>query len=157
LVRKDLGINDLVNGIALQGTRIVGAGQILADETNSDMMLVRFRGNGTLDETFGGGDGVVTKDVGMFDQLAAVTVASDGKLVAAGRAYPDFAVARFGPTGTPDATFGTGGVKGIPNAMGSSNDAEALFVMDDGRIVAAGRIEVDTNEYEWQVARLLGA
>ena len=135
--------------------RVVGS--LSVSDTNVDMLLARFRGDGTLDDTFGGGDGVVTTDVGMFDLLTSVTEASDGKLVAAGRAYPDFAVARFGPNGKPDANFGADGITAIPNSEGTQNDAEALFTMNDGRVVAAGRIEVDTNSYEWAVVRLLGS
>ncbi len=157
LVRKDLGTNDFIDGLTLQGSRIVVVGSLSASDTNFDMLLARFRGNGTLDDTFGGGDGIVTADFGQYDRLASVTVASDGKLVAAGRAYPDFAVTRFGPNGKPDADFGADGITAIPNSGGSQNDAEALFTMNDGRVVAAGRIQVDTNANEWAVVRLLGA
>jgi hypothetical protein len=53
MARRDLGTTDSLEALVLQGTRIVGGGNV----NDGDMLLVRFRGDGALDSTFGGGDG----------------------------------------------------------------------------------------------------
>src|SRR5207302_1617975 len=65
------------------------------------------------------------------------------KIVVTGGTVGNFAVSRFGPTGTPDSSFGIGGtaiVAAFPNgnvvALGS--EATALALQPDGKIVAVG-------------------
>src|SRR5882724_8521334 len=66
---------------------------------------------GDLDPTFGTG-GTVATDFGGFDSAHATAIQSDGKIVAAGIAVvqggiaSDFALARYNPDGTLDASFG---------------------------------------------------
>src|SRR5262249_8567951 len=50
---------------------------------NADFLLARFTAAGALDPTFDG-DGLLTTDFGGTDNLAALLVQPDGKLVAAG-------------------------------------------------------------------------
>ena len=58
---------------------------------------------GSLDESFGGGDGIVLTDVGTsLDEAYAVAVQSDGKIVVAGRNAWDFAVLRYTSAGVLD-------------------------------------------------------
>jgi len=97
-------------------------------------------GEWALDPGFAGG--TVTKDVvvGGVDFAADVAVQADGKIVAAGEAFvanQDFAVVRYNADGTPDTTFGNGGVAIIP--IGTGNDtARSVAIDSQGRIVVAG-------------------
>lgn len=104
---------------------------------------------GDLDPTFGnGGISIVSPSVA---SAQAVAVAPDGKIVVAGyyRATDafQFIVARLLGNGTPDPSFGTNGVVTTPANLGSS--VQALTVLSDGRIVAAGTMVAD---FETQVA-----
>src|SRR5206468_502685 len=73
----------------------------------------------------------------------------DGKIVAAGSTETtqylherDFAVARYNPNGSLDATFGTGGT--VTTAFGFLTDGNAIALQGDGKIVVAG----DTVAYD---------
>ena len=80
---------------------------------NNDFALVRYNANGTLDTSFGGGDGKVTTPVGTsYDEGYSVALQPDGKIVVAGYsdngANYDFALARYNSDGWLDTSFGGG-------------------------------------------------
>ncbi|CBE67527.1 MAG: hypothetical protein F9K13_06055 [Candidatus Methylomirabilis oxygeniifera] len=108
---------------------------------NSDFALARYNPDGSLDPTFGTG-GTVTTDFGSpLDFAQALVLQPDGKLVAAGSANAaagnsDFALARYNPNGTLDPTFGTGGK--VTTDFGDGDEAHALVLQPDGKLVAAG-------------------
>src|SRR6267142_2270139 len=96
---------------------------------------------GDLDPSFGSG-GIVTTAIGNIDdEVFALAIQPDGKLVTAG--YSDngtqnvFALARYNTDGTLDSTFGTGGI--VTTAIGILDDeANSLAIQSDGKLVAAG-------------------
>ena len=100
------------------------------------------QGAGALDPTFSG-DGVVTTSIsGHADGANAVVVQPDGNVVAAGSCLTggtntDFCLARYLADGTLDASFGTGGMVTTPVGSGS-DEANALVLQPDGKLVAAG-------------------
>ncbi|MGH7424787.1 MAG: delta-60 repeat domain-containing protein, partial [Candidatus Methylomirabilales bacterium] len=99
---------------------------------------------GDLDTTFDGDGKVVTPILTRNDQAFAVAVASDGKIVAAGRANNgsdfDFALARYNPDGTLDTSFDTDG-KVATDLDGREDEAFAVAIQPDGKIVAAGKTD----------------
>jgi len=103
--------------------------------------IVRYGTNGTLDPTFGAG-GKVTTDFGSgTDDVRALSIQADGKLVVAGSSVngttSDFALARYNTDGSLDTTFGTGGK--VTTAIGSKDDnGFALAIQGDGKLVVAG-------------------
>ena len=78
-------------------------------------VLLRYHSNGSLDASFGNG-GQVTTSFFVANIATAIDVAPNGKIVLAGwtdrgcLACSSFLVARYNPNGTPDASFGKGGV-----------------------------------------------
>ena len=86
--------------------KVVVAGQMM--NTNWDGFVARFNADGSLDPTFGGGDGWAALDLGGSEYFYGVAVHSDGTITAAGRAG-DLLVARYLVDGTLDPSFGTGG------------------------------------------------
>jgi uncharacterized delta-60 repeat protein len=92
-----VGFNlDEVRGLVVQGSKLVAAGfTYRGPETAWDFGLVRYRANGTLDATFGTRGKVTTDFAGQTDQANALALQVDGKLVAAGLAGADFALARY--------------------------------------------------------------
>jgi uncharacterized delta-60 repeat protein len=104
---------------------------------------------GDLDPTFGG-DGKVTTDfAGGQDQASAVAIQGDGKIVTAGAAFVsgnlDFALARYNSDGSLDATF-SGDGKVTTDFAGSTDQALAVAIQTNGRIVAAGLAVVSGNQ-----------
>jgi uncharacterized delta-60 repeat protein len=117
-----------------------------------DFALLRYNDNGTLDTTFGGGDGIVTTPIGVgtaSDQALHLAVQSDGKIVVVGSTQPnpptgippqqDLAIARYNADGSLDATFGTGGIVITPVSPAQGPDsATAVLSQDDGGLIVAG-------------------
>ncbi len=108
----------------------------------ADFALARYNADGSVDLTFGSGGRVVT-DFGGDDTAFALAVQPDGKIVVAGvsngAGTMDFALARYESDGTLDATFGSGGrVVTDLGGNGGNDEAFALVVQPDGRLVAAG-------------------
>jgi uncharacterized delta-60 repeat protein len=97
---------------------------------------------GDLDPTFDG-DGKVTTDFLGDDEALAVAIQGDGKIVAAGRSGGnDFALARYNADGALDTTFDTDG-KVTTSMSESSDQARAVAIQGDGKIVAAGSARAD--------------
>gem|GEM_PF-664858 len=120
--------------VVLAGRTAVGGRQVLA--------AVRLTALGALDPTFGAG-GAVTLAAGTGDAGAtAVAVQPDGRVVLVGTAVNgaaglDLAAARWSASGTPDASFGTGGLA-LLDVAGADDRASDLAVQADGRLLLAG-------------------
>lgn len=116
--------------------KIVAAGRSTTGGAG-DFALARYEADGSLDPGFGTG-GLVTTDFGGDDFARALVLQDDGKLVAAGGSFDgsDFALARYEADGSLDPTFGTGGL--VTTDFGGDDEAFALVLQEDGRLVAAG-------------------
>lgn len=110
-----------------------------------DSVIVRYQTNGKLDETFDG-DGIIVIDAatGNRDDMARdVAIQSDGKIVSAGYAdlsstvNDDFALLRVNTNGSLDTSFGDNG-KVVTNFANRDDNAEALVIQPDGKLVAGG-------------------
>ena len=113
---------------------------------NYDTLLLRLNSNGSLDGSFATGGIAVVGVKTYHDQLLALALQADGKLVAAGRTCDSGScddynslVMRFNTNGTLDTTFATAGIGSFdtgPNAW--TEQVNALQVQTDGKLVAAG-------------------
>jgi uncharacterized delta-60 repeat protein len=136
--------------------KIVTAGHasVNFDADTSDISLVRYNTNGTLDTNFVGPinnpnpPGIVTTDLGGFDNALSIAFqATTGKFIVAGNSgshgLTGVAVLRYNADGSLDSTsnFGAGG-GGVaaPPVVGPSIVASgnAVVVQGDGNIVVAG-------------------
>jgi uncharacterized delta-60 repeat protein len=144
------------NAVAQQPDKKILAAGYARDVRNNKFALARYNADGTVDSSFGGGAVItqVDRSDGSDDQIRALAVLSDGKLVAAGYAafgQQDFALARYNANGTLDTTFNPNGNgdTGAPNvidpgtvltSVGNANTARAqtLVVQPDGNVVAGG-------------------
>jgi uncharacterized delta-60 repeat protein/uncharacterized repeat protein (TIGR01451 family) len=105
--------------------------------------------DGDLDPTFNT-DGKVTTDFpNQPEQGQAIAIQADGKSVVAGYSTfsapgaaagsdRDFAVVRYDTNGNLDNTFGKGGTVTIDFFKGSSDEANAVAIQADGKIVLGG-------------------
>jgi uncharacterized delta-60 repeat protein len=91
---------------------------------------------GDLDTSFDA-NGKVTTDFGGFDGAAEVAIQPGGKIVAAGSAAGDFALARYNRDGSLDASFDGDG-KVTTDFGGVFEAASAVAIQRDGKIVVAG-------------------
>jgi uncharacterized delta-60 repeat protein len=119
--------------------------------SNRDFSLARYNSNGSLDTSFGGGDGKVITDFGSGDDEGrAITIDGNGKILVSGFASngtdKDFALARYNSDGTLDTTFDTDGK--ITKAIGSGYDEGYDITIDSsGKILVAGRTQNGINSY----------
>jgi uncharacterized delta-60 repeat protein len=106
-------------------------------------VVVRYAADGSLDGTFGGGDGIVTATVGSASIAAGLAIDSVDRITVGGatrntEGETDFAVLRYTPTGELDGTFGGGDGIAVTD-IGSIGDLAGSVVSDgSGRIVVAG-------------------
>jgi uncharacterized delta-60 repeat protein len=135
-VITSFGGTDVASAVVIQpdGKLVVAGRTNIAG--NTVFALARYNPNGSLDPAFGTG-GLVTTDFGSTDQALAVALQADGKIVTAGRRGSDVIVARHNANGSQDTLFGSNG-RVITN-FGATDQALALVLQPDGKIVVAGR------------------
>ncbi|GHE67863.1 hypothetical protein GCM10014715_22020 [Streptomyces spiralis] len=146
------------HAVALQpdGKIVVAGGSWRGYEDCCWFVVARYNSDGTLDPSFGGGDGRVFTDFGRPEEAMDVAVEpGTGKIVAAGYVGGDAAVARYNPDGSPDTSFGGGDGMVTTNPAGPSlqegGDARALVLQPDGKIVVGG--EVGSTRFDFALIR----
>jgi uncharacterized delta-60 repeat protein len=152
---------DQGNAVAIQADRkIVVAG--VAAGGGGRFALARYNPDGSLDTSFGGGDGWVTTNFTPdADAARAVAIQGDGMIVVAGGTTRDktngfrvgkFALARYDTDGNPDPTFGGDGTVTTRFTDGWDG-ATSLVIQGDGQIVAAGFANADCSCVKFALAR----
>lgn len=126
---------------------------------NIDAFVLRLNYDGTVDATFGGGDGVVSLAAGSgSDYSNAIALQADGKIVIAGKTFSssnsDFLVARLLSDGTPDNTFSSDGIATMN--INGNDSGFAVAVQSDGAIVVCGEA-FDGSSFNVGVARFTAA
>jgi uncharacterized delta-60 repeat protein len=112
---------------------------------------------GDLDLTFGAGGKVITDLSPGLDFALAVAVQPDGRIVTAGFATNiftsrDFALARYDANGNLDMSFGVGG-KVVSAFTSDFDQAIALILQPDGKIVCAGEVFSNETNFDFILAR----
>jgi uncharacterized delta-60 repeat protein len=150
------GFSDLASGVAVQpDCRIVAAGASYQLSGASDFGLVRYNANGSLDASFDDDGRVITNFGVPGDAAHAMVLQSDGKIVVAGEANGDFALARYNADGSLDATFAPDGK--ITTDLGTGDTGMAMAVQADGRIVVAGYSAQGATGVDFALARYFPA
>jgi uncharacterized delta-60 repeat protein len=141
--------------VTVQGDGKIVAAGTCGDFTSYDVTLVRYEADGSLDPTFGA-SGIRQLALTGVQTAEAVSVDGSGNIVVAGTTDQnetatngtDFLVARFTPEGDLDPTFSTDGLAfvdfkpaGYSGGSLLDDEAYALAIRDDGRILVAGRAE----------------
>jgi len=151
-------LHDFGTGAAANAVAVAGSGRILLaggrqNASGSDFVVRGVLPNGYSDPGFAGGE--IAVDFGTTSEEAfAVAPAGGGQVVAAGCAdcdgvAPDFAVARFDADGQPDGGFGTDGLVRLTFGTNLAENATAVAVQGNGKVVVAGSVNGD-----FAVARL---
>jgi uncharacterized delta-60 repeat protein len=134
------------NGLVLlaDGRVLVGGGsrEGMFAERDGQATLARYRDDGTLDPSFGGRGFVFAPTDGSAATINDVELLPGGKILAGGQVryaqrlndQDDFALWRFNPDGTPDATFGANGFRAY--SVDHRDAITQLAVLPDGRFFA---------------------
>lgn len=104
-----------------------------------DFALARLNPDGTQDSLFSG-DGKLATDLGGNDNVFAIALQPDGKILLAGisdaSGANDFVLARYHREGFLDTSFSGDGIVRV--SLGADDGAYAAAVQPDGNILAAG-------------------
>jgi len=112
----------------------------------SDIVLLRFNSNGTLDEKFGV-NGIVTTDMEQLDRASSMAIQKDGKILITGGTtnnylHWDMLTLRYLPDGKPDIGFDGKGYVIIKFDTASQIRYYGNFISarEDGKILIGGGI-----------------
>jgi uncharacterized delta-60 repeat protein len=129
------------------------------DKGPGDFMAVRLNPDGSMDTSFGDGDGIALADPGGSDHARACVLQADGKIVLSGNSWSDnddkFATARLNPDGSLDTSFGGTGIVITDFGPGGGDEhACDVRIQADGKIIAAGPKTAD-GAPDWALVRYL--
>lgn len=147
------GILDPDGKIVLTGTYWINA-------LNTNCTMIRYLSDGTLDASFGGGDGHVEFDAGGFDECRGLTRLHDGSYVAVGVAWNggttnDTVIAKVRSDGTMDSSFGTAGViRSDMTGLALDDVAFNVLELESGKLLINGDA-ANASDNDSYVARLL--
>lgn len=130
-------VNEVANDVTVQTDRkIVVVGSRFAAVNNVDYLVARYNADGTLDTTFSG-DGIFLLHNSNSDNLNAVAIQADGKIVAVGQSNSstEAYVIRLNTNGTLDTTFSGDGIFEISGA----GIALSVALQADSKIVIGSR------------------
>jgi uncharacterized delta-60 repeat protein len=141
----------VATAVAVQGDGKV----VLAGATPSLLWVARLNSDGSVDTSFGGGDGVFEYSSPDLQRVAALKILPDAKILAAG-GDGMFWVARLDPAGALDTGYGFGGLSSA-NPTAGGDRAEALDVDPDGRVLVAGTESPGTGDSQRGAVARFGA
>jgi uncharacterized delta-60 repeat protein len=147
IVNTNIGAQDAASSATLEADgKILVVGQIWNNAySSSDIALVRYNADGSLDTSFGG-TGKVTINIGARDYGSAITVEADGKILVAGTTSGsnnqnrDFVLIRYNPDGSLDSSFGNQGIvkTNVGSSATDSDYASSITIEPSGIIDVAG-------------------
>jgi len=133
------GTNDFANSVVVQPDGKIVIGGTSNNSGVQRFALARFNTDGTFDSTFNNGGTLLTN---FGDTIYSVKIQPDNKILAVGSniflGSGDFALARFNPNGSLDATFNSGGFVSFDSGFGADDSAFSAAIQADGKIVIAG-------------------
>ena len=139
--------------------KIVVAGETGIGGPNPRFAIVRYETDGSLDPSFGGGDGNVSIDFTPRDDFPyAVRIQADGKIVVAGAAAyyrPRTRASRWlgsHSDGSLDPTFGGDGTV-MTDLTPSYDWANGMALQPDGKIVLVGSVSAGSDNGKIGVLR----
>ncbi len=153
------GPGEQCNGVAVQSDEMIVSVGYTHESGPSHVAITRHTASGQLDTGFGIGGKLninAAATANGYSEAKAVLVQPDGKILVAGFAFgpghSEFLLMRLNTNGTPDASFGTGGI--TRTAVGSSEDiANAMVRQPDGKIVLAGSTYAAGGQRDFALAR----
>ena len=148
-------INELNDLKVLDNDKIILAGNA-GEDIDNDFALIKLNPDGTSDNSFGTNGSIMFSVTDKFDNLRAIAVKDDGKIIGAGSVY-DISrtlipvLVRFNADGSIDNTFGNEGIVTLTPGPGASffND---LAITNNNSIIAAGVLDYES-QYDFLAAK----
>ena len=161
IVQTSIGKDAAGMSLATQANgRILLLGQAkLTNGGYEELVMVRYKENGSLDSTFGNNGVVFTSFDNADDYGSSILVQPDQKILAAGYTAIsngttlNFALARYLPNGALDNTFGSGG-KTTTDFANDWDFGTSIAMHQNGKIMVAGYSK-SGNDYDFAIARYL--
>jgi uncharacterized delta-60 repeat protein len=136
-------------GVAIQADgKIVVAGVAITGNSDTDVALVRYHSNGTLDTSFGG-TGVITRNISgriaSTDWVRGVAIQSDGKIVLVGYTQRQgdvsigLAILRYHSDGRIDTGFAGSGIL-VSTHPTKDKLGHTIAIQADGKIIVGGAV-----------------
>src|SRR5437588_1256420 len=134
--------------------RIVVAGRFTSFITFTHNRVCRLNANGSVDQSFGLGDGI-------NNTVLALALQSDGRILVGGQFSSvdltlRFNLARLNTNGSVDLTFDPGNGPNPGNGHGPNDDVNAIVIQPDGAILIGGTFNNYNGFVRGGVARVLG-
>ena len=120
---------------------------LVAGSSDSDVALIRYNPDGSLDSSFGEGGYVTTPTRSNFEDFKnEIVLQSDGKILVGGEmgdsttTYWVFGVVRYNANGSIDSSFGKDGIVTTDIGLSGSsvNPGDCITIQSDGKILVAG-------------------
>lgn len=152
-----VGGNERCHKVAIQSDgMIVACGQGTSTSGGPTVIIAaRYTAAGALDPTFNStGFDYTSVEIGTANSMApSLALQGDGKIVVAGRALSggDVAILRFLTDGTLDAGFDGDGI--VIDSFAGWEEANAVLVQPDGKIVIAGFTGLSSRPHDAMIAR----
>jgi uncharacterized delta-60 repeat protein len=145
---------DVASSVAIQSDgKIVVVGSTDHKPT-TDIVLIRYNENGSLDYSFGIGGIVITDINSGFDIGKSIAIQGDGKLIVSGFTHVGnkffMTLLRYDSIGTLDPTFGIGGI--IVTDINGRRGKMDMVLQNDKKIILVGPSEVE-NSHHYTVLR----
>jgi uncharacterized delta-60 repeat protein len=150
--RVESPVSDTIAATARQsdGKILVASAEANFKSLNQQYLaLARYNPNGSLDTTFGGGDGILTDTSGTAGIPQAMTIQTDGKILVLGATPNGTRIARYTTAGALDPTFGKNGFADVNVAPG----LRPQLLIANGKILALGSTEGPQADQDIFVAR----
>jgi len=124
--------------LMLPGDKLLLAGGTVNGSGFSQFAMLQVQPNGTPDSSFGINGRAFLGQAFIDNAIMGIARQQDGKIVATGYSQDSFAVVRFLANGTPDVTFGAGGIVKGRFSVTWASEGIAVAIQPDGKIVMAG-------------------
>ncbi len=120
---------------------IITAGAYEKTQSVFNMCILKYKADGTLDNTFGVG-GIVTDNISSKNWIFSTVIQPDGKIIAVGYTgsgiSKEILLLRYNANGTLDNSFGVGGV--VTTHVNISQEGFSLALQPDWKIVVSAHI-----------------
>lgn len=158
IVTTDIGTgSDIARSLALQADeKIVVIGYSYYTGSDSDIALIRYNSDGSLDNNFGINGKVMTDFNGYNDYGNSLAIGDDEKIIVTGNSISpnqssDFIIVRYLPDGSLDSIFGINGKVVID--FGDFDYAYKVILQPDGKIVIVGQAD-NPSDHDFFICRL---
>ncbi len=147
----DIGGNtDRIFTICIQPDgKIINGGFSMDASLEIDALFLRYLNDGTLDNSFGGGSGIMLHDFGSNASVVDIKMQTDGKILATTEGF-SFELVRLLENGQRDNSFGDNGK--VNTSIGNYCGSTSLSRYSDGKAVLGGR-SYDGTSFNFALAR----